>query len=42
MDNGRCVEMGTFDELMVKKGKFFELKTLNDMTANAVSEMSID
>ena len=42
MDNGRCVEMGTFDELMAKKGKFFELKTLNDMTANAVSEMSID
>lgn len=34
MDNGRCVEMGTYDELMDKKGKFYELKTLNDMNAN--------
>lgn len=42
MDNGRCVEMGTFDELMEKRGKFYELKTLNDMTANAVSEIGID
>lgn len=42
MDEGRCVEMGTFDELMEKKGKFFELKTLNDMTSNAVEEMGIE
>lgn len=35
MDEGRCVETGTFDELMAKKGKFYELKTLNDMTSNA-------
>lgn len=39
MDNGRCVETGTFDELMEKRGKFFELKTLNDMTDKAVTEM---
>lgn len=32
MDEGRCVEMGTYDELMAKKGKFYELKTLNDLT----------
>ncbi|MBQ8525908.1 MAG: ABC transporter ATP-binding protein [Clostridia bacterium] len=31
MDNGRCVEMGTYDELMEKKGKFYELKSLSDM-----------
>ena len=39
MDNGRCVETGTFDELMEERGKFFELKTLNDMTDKAVTEM---
>ena len=33
MDNGECVEMGTYDELMEKKGKFYELKTLNDMNS---------
>ena len=33
MDNGRCIETGTYDELMSKKGKFYELKTLNDMNA---------
>lgn len=32
MENGECVEMGTYDELMAKKGKFFELKNLNDLT----------
>ncbi len=30
MDGGRCVEMGTFDELMAKKGVFYQLKSLND------------
>lgn len=33
MDEGRCVESGTYDELMNKKGKFYELKTLNDINA---------
>lgn len=31
MENGQCAEMGSYDELMAKKGKFFELKTLNDI-----------
>lgn len=35
MENGQCVEMGTYEELMLKKGKFFELKTLNDMNMSA-------
>ena len=30
MENGRCVETGTYDELIAKQGKFFELKTLNE------------
>ena len=33
LDEGRCVEVGTFDELMAKKGRFYELKSLNDMTS---------
>ena len=33
MEEGKCVETGTFDSLMEKKGKFYELKTLNDMTS---------
>lgn len=33
MENGKCVETGSYDELMAKKGKFYELKTLNDMNA---------
>lgn len=33
MEEGKCVETGTFSDLMAKKGKFYELKTLNDMTA---------
>lgn len=33
MENGKCVEIGTFSELMEKKGRFFELKTLNDVNA---------
>ena len=35
MENGRCVENGTFDELIAKKGKFYELKTLNDINLKA-------
>ncbi len=31
MENGECVEQGTYDELMKKHGKFYELKTLNEM-----------
>ncbi len=28
MDGGRCVEYGTYEELMAKKGRFYELKKL--------------
>ena len=36
MDAGRIVEMGTYDELMEKKGEFFKLKNLSDMNAEGV------
>ncbi len=35
MDNGRCVEIGTYDELIAKRGKFYELKTLTEITPEA-------
>lgn len=35
LENGECVETGTFDELMEKKGKFYELKTLNDVAEHS-------
>ena len=38
MDAGRCVEMGTYEELMEKKGKFYELKNLNDMSYKQAEE----
>ncbi|MBQ3115590.1 MAG: ABC transporter ATP-binding protein [Clostridia bacterium] len=38
MDNGKAVEMGTYDELMAKKGKFYELKCLNDMNQKTADE----
>ncbi|MBE7053520.1 MAG: ABC transporter ATP-binding protein [Ruminococcaceae bacterium] len=41
MDEGRCVEVGTFDELMAKKGKFYELKTLNDMGKSIDEAMGV-
>ena len=28
VDNGRCVEYGTYDELMAKKGQFYRLKQM--------------
>ena len=31
MENGRAVEIGTYDELMAKKGKFYELKSLSEL-----------
>lgn len=31
MQNGEAVECGTYEELMAKKGAFYELKNLNDM-----------
>ncbi len=38
MENGRSVEIGTYDELMAKQGKFFELKALNEMNLKAAEE----
>ena len=35
MEIGSCIESGTYDELMEKHGKFYELKTLSDMNVNA-------
>lgn len=34
LDGGRMVEIGTYEELMEKKGKFYELKTLSDMNVS--------
>ncbi len=34
MEQGKCVEIGTYDELMEKKGKFYELKTLGDINVS--------
>lgn len=34
LEEGRCVEMGTYQELMDLHGKFFELKSLSEMTEN--------
>ncbi len=31
MENGKCIETGTYAELMKKQGKFYELKSLNDI-----------
>ncbi|MBR4295834.1 MAG: ABC transporter ATP-binding protein [Clostridia bacterium] len=33
MEHGECVEIGTYEELMAKKGKFYELKTLSDLNS---------
>ena len=41
MENGRCVESGTFQELLAKKGKFYELKTLNDLNVKQ-AETALD
>lgn len=34
MENGVCVESGTYEQLVVQKGKFFQLKSLNDIVAS--------
>ncbi len=42
MDEGRCVELGTYDELMAKHGKFYELKMLSDMRADTSELDAVD
>lgn len=38
MEAGVAVEIGTYEELMNKKGKFYELKALNEMNLKAAEE----
>lgn len=38
MENGVAAEMGTYAELMEKKGKFYELKCLNDMNLKTAED----
>ncbi|MBQ2378343.1 MAG: ATP-binding cassette domain-containing protein, partial [Clostridia bacterium] len=38
MENGTPVEIGSYDELMEKKGKFYELKSLSDMNVEDMNE----
>ena len=38
MDGGKMVEIGTYEELMAKKGKFYELKNLNDIASKQAEE----
>ena len=38
MEQGKAVEIGTYDELMAKQGKFFELKALNEMNLKEAAE----
>ena len=38
MEDGKCVEIGTYDELMQLKGKFYELKNLSDINTKVAQE----
>ena len=38
MENGKMIEIGTYDELIAKKGKFYELKNLNDIATKTMEE----
>lgn len=38
MEQGVAVEMGTYEQLMAKKGKFYELKRLNDMNTRQAED----
>lgn len=38
LEQGKMVEFGTFDELMSKKGKFYELKQLSELTGGKAEE----
>ncbi len=38
MDDGKILETGTYDELIKLKGRFYELKTLNELTDKKVKQ----
>ena len=38
MEQGKIVEVGSYEELMAKKGKFFELKALNEINLKKAEE----
>lgn len=38
MEGGVCVETGTYEQLMAKKGRFYELKSLNDLNGKIAQE----
>lgn len=38
MEGGRAVEIGTFEELMAKKGKFYQLKQMNELHIREAQE----
>ncbi len=38
MEEGRIVEIGDYNELMAKRGKFYELKVLSDINTKAAEE----
>ena len=41
MEGGRMIELGTYDELMAKKGKFYEMKKLSDVATKSM-EYEVD
>ena len=42
MENGEIAEIGTYDELMALKGKFYELKRLSEVTTSLNEEVADD
>ncbi len=38
LEHGKIIEIGTYEELMKKKGKFYELKMLNDLNSKQAEE----
>ena len=39
MDDGKIIESGTYEELINLKGKFYELKTLNELTDKKATQL---
>ena len=38
IENGKCVESGSYEELMDKKGKFYDLKSLSDINSKLAED----